>query len=355
MKVIDMIRVTWDYGFVHRIYWLDKMSVTAVICERDTHDVTRLTIESLLRFYPDLPIVIVDGGSTDETLPYLRVQAFKYPNIKIWERGGRNGHGDMLHEAIMDHVSTRYVLLLDSDVIVRRGGWIEQMVEIMNKGKVTGMPIYGLGSLMLVSDEDDACGPPKGGSDTLKYIHPSCSIIDRSTYLTLPPFIEHGAPLVYNMREAQRRGLRVEYFPIDRYVMHLEGASWKEPRTIWRDDSGTMSRPFITFIIAPGVGLNMFMNMTSRDYDMVMLGQPQSDHVVIHFDKDYKVNNSLYQLRFRVQGEYVVDVTAETVICPEFINIAKNGSHAMDYPNEIEVLGVKLVKRSLWQQREALL
>lgn len=354
-KVIDMIRTIWDFGFVHRAYWSDKMSVTAVICERDTHDITRLTIESLLRFYPDIPIVIVDGGSNDETLPYLRVQAFKHPNIKIWERKGHNAHGDMLHEAITDHVSTKYVLLLDSDVIVRRGGWIEEMVDIMNKSRLTGAPIYGIGSLMLVTNSGDGCGSPKDDSDVLRYVHPSCSIIDRQTYLTMAPFTEHGAPLVYNMQDAQRRGLRVEYFPVDRYVMHLSGASWCVPRTIWRNDGDIMSRPFVTFIVAPDVDMNMFMNMTSRDYDMVMLGQPQSDHVIIHFDKDYHVSNSLYQLRFRVQGEYVVEVTNEAVIDPEFITIAKNGSHVLDYPNEIEVLGVKLVKRSLWQQREALL
>ena len=354
-KVIDMIRTIWDFGFVHRAHWLDNMSVTAVICERDTHDITRLTIESLLRFYPDLPIVVVDGGSNDETLPYLNIQAFKHPNIKIWRRGGRNGHGDMLHEAIVDHVSTRYVLLLDSDVIVKRGGWIEVMLEEFRKGRLTGMPIYGLGSLMLVTNSGDGCGEPKDDNDVLRYVHPSCSIIDRSIYSTMAPFVEHGAPLVYNMQEAQRRGLRVEYFPVDRYVMHLSGASWTEPRTIWRNDGDVLSRPFITFIVAPGVDLNMFMDMRSRDYDMVMLGQPQSDHVVIHFDKDYHVNNSLYQLRFRVQGEYIAEIGVGNMLPRTTIEDVRDISITTDYPAEIEVYGVTFIRRSLWQQREALL
>ena len=59
-----MIRPTWDFGDFHRNEWVKK-DITVIVCERDTADITRLCLESLLRFYPDIPILIIDGGSID--------------------------------------------------------------------------------------------------------------------------------------------------------------------------------------------------------------------------------------------------------------------------------------------------
>jgi glycosyltransferase involved in cell wall biosynthesis len=355
MEQSEMIRPTWDYGDFHRNEWIKK-DITVIMCERDTADVTKLCLESLLRFYPDIPILIIDGGSIDESLNYVHYLAATYPNIRLWERGGRNGHGTMLDEGIRHFIKTRYVLLCDNDIIIKRGGWIEQMLWAIKASEEGLNPIYTIGTLMLVSDSGDGCSPPKDDNDILRYTHPSCSMINRDLYLPMRPFVEHGAPLVYNMQDAKQRGYRVENFPIHYYVAHLSGASWTEPRTIWKDDMDVLIRPFFTFIADNVNFCGDLHRQSNKDYEVLFTGESEKASVVIHNLSYYTVDNKLYPFRFRVHGEYICHLFSNIEEMPtNFIKIAKKTVIHQLFPEEITIGGFKFVKRKLWQHREALL
>jgi glycosyltransferase involved in cell wall biosynthesis len=349
-----MIRPTWDYFDFHVEHWKSK-NIEVVMCERDTLDVTRLCLESLLRFYPDIPILIVDGGSIDGSVEYVFYLMKTHKNVRIWERGGRNGHGTMLDEAISGYTDKKYILIMDNDCIIHRGGWIEDMLFKMQFSESGEKPIYALGSLMLVTYSNDGCGDPKDENDILRYTHPSCSMINRDVYLTLAPFVEHGAPLCYNMKDAQDKGLRIENYPIDKYVSHLSGASWTEPRTVWKDDNDVLIRPFFTFIADTTSSCKFLNTQIDKDFDVVFSGYHVQANIVIHFVGYFKPNNNIYPLRFRVQGEYICRLPADErdrgdlFLRGVWLKLISN-----NLPDELESEGLMFIKRKIWQSRESL-
>lgn len=345
----DLVRPRWDYNEYHRNKWRD-MDVTAIMCEKDTDSITKLTIESLLRFYPDLPLLVIDGGSSDDSVMYLKRKAAAHPNIQLWERQERNGHGTMLDEGIRNYIRTKYVLLLDSDLLILRGGWLEEMLAA-----IKSEDIYAIGTLMQVSYSGDGCGEPKDDSDILRYTHPSCALIRVEQYLTMRPFVEHGAPLYANMQDAQDRRLRVEYYPVELYMAHLSGASWCDPRPIWINDMGITVRPFFTIIASEETDLPGLMGQIAGDFDIIPESrEPHKEKVVIH-DLDYfEVNNKLYQLRHRVTGDYICS-TPGKLPNDTFLKACKETLILEGMPEEKIIEGFTFTKRQLWQQRNALL
>lgn len=346
----DLVRPWWDYSHYHRQEWI-KRSVTGIMCERDTLDILKISVETLLRFYPDMPLLIIDGGSTDGSVEYIKLKALQYPNISVWQREGRNGHGTMLDEGIRSFISTKYVLLLDSDINVHRGAWLEQMIEKMNAER----NLYAIGTLMLVSNAGDACGAPLSESDILRYAHPSCSLIRRDQYLKLRPFVEHGAPCVYNMQDAQTRSLDVAYFPIEKYVSHLSGASWTDPKTIWKTDRDAFIRPFFTFLIDDDSDVRGLVFQEDKDFDIVCEGKMTHARVVIHNVAQYDVNNKLYTLRHRVTGEYVCRLLDREIPSIFFTTLAKLEILQNRLPESFDYADFKFQRRDIWQQKGALL
>jgi glycosyltransferase involved in cell wall biosynthesis len=363
MNTIPMIRYLWN----DRQYHLDnslKMDTTFLICQRETPELIRLCLESLLRYYPDIPIVVVDGDSKDESIMYLKWKQLTNPNIKVVNMPKDEGskftsHGLSMDYAIREHITTKYVFLLDSDAIVERGVFLELMLGQFNS-RLFGGPVenqYAIGTLMNVSYSNDACGDPKDENDSLKYAHPSASLIDRDIYLELPPATDHGSPLCYNMKCAQDKGYAVEYFPIDKYIFHLGGASWQERCTIPYHDHDVFIRPFVTFIISDGI--NNFACEKDNDFELLPLGDKVVKEVGMYDEPDYKlsVNNYVYSLRFKVHGEYVCEVPPTHVMRPGFMEEIKKS--IIEHPLVgdtvmLSIMGLYFYKRNYWQRNNAL-
>lgn len=355
MDAEPQVSLVRPFDFSHTQYHLDKWkekNITVLICQRNTNDLIRLTLESILRFYPDIQILVVDGSSTDDSIFYLKQKAITHPNIKIWIRNGRNSHGMTMDEAIQRHISTKYVLLCDSDIIMDRGGLIEEMLQEFPKDEL----LYAIGSMMLVTRSNHACGDPKDANDVLRYAHPSFSIYDADRYRKMKvPFVDHGAPCCYNQIEAEKLGLRIAYYPVDKYISHLSGGSWTAPRTIWGNDHNAFIRPFVTFITENTEHLTKLKEQTDHDFDIITSGIPQSASIVIHGQLPAQVNNKLYDIRMHISGEYVcqLDPSVET-LQPQFVHIVKHNAIEKNMPDEMNVGGLNCIKRTLWQQRESL-
>ena len=343
MNQTGLVRPLWDESEYHRQHWKEK-NITVLICQYKSLDITRLTLESLLTFYPDIPVFIVNNSPDDISADYLHYKEAKNPNITVWDRVGLNSHGTSMDEAIRQYIKTKYILLMDSDVIVHRGGWIEQLLGQMKKGA------FATGTLMLVTNHNDACGEPLDENDILRYAHPSCAIYDRDVYLTLKPFCNHGAPCYRTMQDAKKLGLKVDYFPIERYVSHLSGASWCIPKTIWKEDYGVKLRPIVTFITN---NMNYIGCQIDPDYDAIAPGNLRTDEVIIH-DGEPKINvsNTSYQIRFNVHGDYVCVLNHD--VDSEFtIDLREEATN-----NDADILivqGVECFKRGFWQYRRSLL
>jgi hypothetical protein len=360
-------------------------NVTVLICQNQTPDLIRLCLESLLTFYPTIKILIVTSDVEDEAYRYIKYKEARSENIKVWIRVGDNSHGGGMHDAIISHINTRYFLTLDSDTIIKRGGWIEEIIRefIVGTFHKVEIPsphyepgnILAIGTLHLVTRLNDAVGNPKDDADAMKYAHPSCSMWDRELYLKLcaegetitdsknitcrPQFSNHGAPCWSIMKAAEKYGFEVCGFPVEDYVMHLSGASWVEPRTVWNNDFNVFVRPLVTFLTD-----GILVEQTDKDYDIVQMGNEVKGSFV-SFNKDssnpipYAINNKLFGQRLRVTGDYVCVVHFGAALAmydniPHDL-VSRLRQQVTDWPDrlEIEIDGFKFYTREYFQSKIA--
>lgn len=347
------------FDFSYRDYHLNKWkekNITVLICQRNTNDLIRLSLESLLRFYPDIPILIMEEGSQDESVSYLKYKALTHPNIQVITGTNKTdrftSHGVAMDNALKNHISTKYVLLMDSDVIIERGGLIEDMLNEFPKDDT----LYAIGSLMLVTRSNQACGPPKDEADVLRYAHPSFSIYRTDLYHKInAPFVDHGAPCVYSMIEAEKLGYNIGYYPVDKYVSHLSGGSWTEPRTIWANDHGVFLRPFVTFILLSDQRFENLEFQTDRDFDILCNGKIQNKNIVIHGKLPQEVNNFFYSMRHQVMGEYICVIPEILeILQPHFVTAVKQTAIEQNMPDVMNVGGLECIKRTVWQKEHSL-
>jgi len=206
-----------------------RTDVSVLICHRNTPENIMLCIESLMTHYPDVEVVVLDGMSTDESRTYLKTRERLFFNLRVvdWTRD-YHSHGVMMDYALREVMTTPFVWILDSGTIIR------YRKEIPMQG-------YASGCIMMQSINNEGCAPASEG-DSMKYVHPSCMVIDRIKYHKYRPFIDHGAPCVWNMIDAQEEEM---YSWGEEHVLHLCGGSWTTPRTVWWHDFGVFVRPLV--------------------------------------------------------------------------------------------------------------
>lgn len=189
-------------------------SVSAVIINFQTPDLTKRAVYSFRKFYPAVPLLLIDNGSSDQSVVSLRELSFEAPGTTELIVNGRNlHHGPAMHQA-MTLRSEEYVLFIDSDCEILRGGILELMLEAL--GSTPGGYAAGKQTFMNRRGFDIPESP-----GAIPYLRPICLLVDRRLYLTLPPFMKHGAPCLANMKAAAEQGLRLCPVPVDDYVRHL--------------------------------------------------------------------------------------------------------------------------------------
>lgn len=347
IQVVEQSRPVWKYHDYFTQFW-KEFPVTFLVCQKNTKHLIQLCIESLQRFYPDVNILVVDDESNDDSVHYLRYKELTCPNLSVWWRtGGYIGHGTQLHQAVTEKITTKYVFIMDSDVIVERGGFLEEMMFRYSQNT----NLYAIGAVQISSYSNNG-GEPFDEDDITLYANPQFSMIDRERYPELQPFLTDGTPLILNMKSARDKTLDVEYYPVERFSSHNSGSSWTEPRTVWMDDHDVKVRPFLTIIAR--ADQTIFNPQTDNDFDVVIA--PQNKYTGKHIFTDgspaFDVNSNIFPIRFNVHGEYVLDITKiENFSIPDtFIELLKIRVNENNVPNEVYLYDLKCVKRQYWQQ-----
>lgn len=347
---VHMERMEFTAQDYHDDIW-KKNNVTVLICQRQTKTETQMCVESLLRFYPDIPILLVDGKSEDDSELYLQWMAAQHPNITFWQRGNAvSSHGLTMDEAIRYHIKTTYVLLMDSDIITHRHGYIEGMLEQFAADNT----VYATGSLMLVTRFNHAVGAPLDEDDILRYAHPSCSMYHVATYKQLKPFADHGSPCVYNIMDALDKGLKIGMYPVDKYVTHLSGTSWvKEHKRIWKDGNDVFIRPFLTFIPTLPGHMAELEKQEDRDFDLLL--RTGYSQLRVHDGEGKDINNQYFSVRNQVMGEYVCLLNEDvSTVEPYFVRNVKVAAIDTGAADEMNVGGLRVVRRRFWQRNDCL-
>lgn len=190
------------------------LPVTVVIINFQTPDLTTGAVRSLRRFYPDVPLLLVDNGSGDESPRALEeLRQLQPEKTELLLNVTNFHHGPAMDQALR-LLETPYVLFLDSDCVVERGGFLEAML-----GLAAAEPRgYAVGKKIFMNDRGFDVEETPGAHP---YIRPICMLIHRERYLELPPFERHGAPCLANMRAAAAAGLALLHLPVEEYVRHL--------------------------------------------------------------------------------------------------------------------------------------
>ncbi|HEX9005655.1 MAG TPA: glycosyltransferase [Bacteroidota bacterium] len=190
------------------------LPLTVVVINFQTPDLTTGAVRSLRRFYPDVPLLLVDNGSGDESPRALEeLRQLQPEKTELLLNVTNFHHGPAMDQALR-LLETPYVLFLDSDCVVERGGFLEAML-----GLAAAEPRgYAVGKKIFMNDRGFDVEETPGAHP---YIRPICMLVHRERYLELPPFERHGAPCLANMRAAAAAGLALLHFPVEEYVRHL--------------------------------------------------------------------------------------------------------------------------------------
>jgi glycosyltransferase involved in cell wall biosynthesis len=347
-KLVEQARPVWNYEneFAERGR---EFPVTFVICQKNTKSTIQLALESLFRFYPDVNVVVMDDNSTDDSVLYLQFMELIKPNLKVyWNKGELFGHGNAMDFAICELVKTEYVMMMDSDVIITRNGFLEQMLMAY----LSNPKLYGIGTLQISSYKNNG-GEPIDIPDIVPYGSPNLCMYHVPTYLTLPPALTDGTPLILNNKGARDKGLEIAYYPTDKYSLHIGGHGWATIPTIWIDDADVKLRPFLTIVIP--YYLEMEAIQSDNDFDLVMISKKTTKEVVFTDGSEKKsVDNWLYDVRFNIHGEYVLDLTeggSRVVKVHEFF-VAELKKKVIEEkaPDIVEVYGMKCYRRRYFQK-----
>ncbi len=187
--------------------------VTAVIINFRTPDLTQRAATSFRAFYPSTPLLLIDNGSGSTDAGELRRLAGDCgPETEALILPHNVHHGPAM-DAALRHVASPYVLFLDSDCVVNRGGFL----EVMTAQLTADAGRYAAGKKIMM----DLRGfDLQGDQPGYPYIRPICMLVRREAYLGLPPFRRHGAPCLENMRAAVRNGLQLVHVPVEEYITH---------------------------------------------------------------------------------------------------------------------------------------
>ena len=183
------------------------MNVTAIIVNRKTLALTKKCLESLLEFYPDIKVVLIDNrsGKDHPSLHYVKSAAAEFTNVRchlITSSVPHHAHGLNVGVSL---VQTRYFLTLDSDVTVLRGGWIEKMLAAFKSDR----RLFAIGSLGGAGK--DCTAPQRKGEKKVAYVHPFCAMWDREKYVTLGrKFAQTGQPVCPVCIAATQKGFHLK-------------------------------------------------------------------------------------------------------------------------------------------------
>jgi GT2 family glycosyltransferase len=186
---------------------------TAVIVNFRTPTLTKRAFTTLRSFYPDLPLLLIDNGSRDGSLEELSELTREHPKETTLLANRQNIHHGPAMDQALRSVETDYVLFLDSDCVVLRAGFLEEMLRLCSREPAC----YAVGKMTWMNARGFDLPADAGG---MPYIRPICMLIKREHYLVLPPFERHGAPCLKNMVAARRNNLELIDFPIESYVLH---------------------------------------------------------------------------------------------------------------------------------------
>jgi len=189
------------------------MDITTVIINFQTPDLLDRAVRSFKRFYPETPLIIIDNGSKDLGQSCSSDLSFgeEFESTEGVFLETNIFHGPAMDLAIKEYVNTKYVFFLDSDTVTKKGGFLEEMDEIISSER----EIYGMGEIIKANKRGYKS---ETGKEILLTPY---MLINTDLYSSLRPFIHHGQPTLHNFSDAASKGFMLKAYKISDYIDHI--------------------------------------------------------------------------------------------------------------------------------------
>jgi SAM-dependent methyltransferase len=142
---------------------------------------------SLRKHYAN-KVYIIDGSS-EQHVPEICAVTERFDNVEFIPFHYNIHHGPGMAWALTNLAISGKVLVLDSDVEIINGGFIESLDSFLEPQH------YGVGGLQRVNRE----GYDHPESGEIQYLHPSCMLCNLEVMRQWPLPIKHGAPMIQTM------------------------------------------------------------------------------------------------------------------------------------------------------------
>jgi len=152
-------------------------------------------LQSFRRFYTN-KVYVIDGSNAQKAAEISEI-CNTFENVEFIHFNHNIHHGPGMAWAFTELNLPNKVLVLDSDVIVVRGGFIEAMLEYLEPDH------YGAGSIHIVNEEGFDMPNDVPG---IRYLHPACMICNLNIVREWPLPIKHGAPMFETMKALHNAG-----------------------------------------------------------------------------------------------------------------------------------------------------
>ncbi|MFH1587671.1 MAG: glycosyltransferase family 2 protein [Candidatus Diapherotrites archaeon] len=215
--------------------------VSIIILNWNGMDFTRKCLESIGRntFYSPYEIIVVDNGSSDGSVEFLR-QKRKEGKIKLIENSSNMGFAGGNNQGI-DASKGSYIFLLNNDTTVN-GHWLASLVRVMDAYEKAGIVgcrlVYPNGKLQHAGAKIDDAGIarnlPEGGEREVEYVTGAALMIKREVIDKIGKLDEGFNPIYFEEVDwcyrAWRAGFSVIYTP-DTTIVHHEGEATQKKQT----------------------------------------------------------------------------------------------------------------------------
>ena len=181
-------------------YWSYFPSITGITVCYNTRDLIERAYNSVRKFHPDMPIVIVDGSDPDDPCASY-VKSLVSDITTVVSLGYNIGHGKGMCMGT-DHVKTKYALIFDSDIEMLKSP-VQAMLEMMEEDT------FGVGFISKTGFDgyDYGVKPHHKKEGWMPYLHPYFQLININNYRKFHPYVHHGAPCYLTMRDIHIKGL----------------------------------------------------------------------------------------------------------------------------------------------------